>query len=211
MSWIIAIGIAAACFCAMALLLGLPRNLWAGVGAALLLGLAGYGSQANPDQPGAPQIARNAAVSDGKLLVEARMRFRDSNLGSKHLIISDGFARRGDYANAAGVLRGATRKNPKDAEAWLAMANALTAHADGNLSPAALYAYDRAVDAAPGDPGPAFFKGVAMIRAGKLIEAHLLWGEALDKTPSDAPWRADIEMRLRGLEDLLRRIAGQEQ
>ncbi len=209
MSWAVAIGVALAAFLAMVALFRLPRWAWSSVGATLMLGLAGYATQANPDLPGSPRDAVRSADNEGPLIVEARQRFSDTNLPNNYLIISDAFTRRGDFANAAEALRTAVRKHPEDSEAWLAMANALAAHSEGNLSPAALYAYRRAEAAAPNAAGPDFFRGVAMLRSGKLVEAHQLWSRALAKTAPDAPWRADLELRVRGLEELLRRIAAQ--
>lgn len=209
MSWIIAIGLALAAFLAAVLAFRLPRRAWTSMGAALVAGLAGYATQASPDMPGAPKDAARSGENEGPLLVEARKRLGGDSSPSNYLIISDAFTRRGDFASAVEVLRSAVRENPDDAEAWLAMANALAAHSDGHLSPAALYAFRRAELASPDAAGPDFFMGVAMIRQGDLIEAHRLWTRALAKTPADAPWRADLEMRLQGLEALLRRIAQQ--
>jgi cytochrome c-type biogenesis protein CcmH len=209
MNWAIAIGLACAAFTALVLAFRLPRWTWSALGATLMLGLAGYAMQAAPGIPGAPKEAVQATAKEGPLLVEARKRFSDSNVPDNYLIVADAFTRQGDFANAAEALRTAVRKNPDNSEAWLAMANALAAHAEGNLSPAALYAYGRAEAAAPSAAAPDFFKGVAMLRSGKLIEAHKLWSRALAKTPPDAPWRADLQLRVRGLEELLRRIAEQ--
>ena len=63
-----------------------------------------------------------AAAEDGSALVAARHSFAEGAPQSNFAIISDGFARRGDYAKAAGILRGAVRENPEDSDAWLAMA-----------------------------------------------------------------------------------------
>jgi cytochrome c-type biogenesis protein CcmH len=97
-------------------------------------------------------------------------------------------------------------KEPKNGEAWLAMANALVSHADGTLSPAALYAFRRAAIAAPDHPGPPFFLGLAMAQSGRMAEARDLWAQLLEDTPADAPWRADLESRLNRLDQF---IAGQ--
>jgi len=200
-----AVGIALAAM----LLFRVPRAQWTVLGAAMALGLAGYAWQGRPDLPGAPKAGAEAKAADGSAMVAIRRSFADGMPSSDFLIISDGFARRGDFANAAGILRGATRKNPQDGQAWLAMANALVERADGQLTPASLYAYRKAAAANPQDAAPPFFLGVAMIRGGRLIEADQLWRESLSKTPADAPWRKDLEQRLGALEGLMRRIAGQ--
>lgn len=209
MSWAIVIGLALAAFLSAVVVFRLPRWAWTSMGATLAAGLAGYAMQASPDMPGAPKDATRSGDNDGQLLVEARKRLGGDSSPNNFLIISDAFTRQGDFASAVEVLRSATRKNPDDAEAWLAMANALAAHSDGSLPPAALYAYRRAEIASPESVGPEFFMGVAKIRDGDLIEAHRLWTRALAKTPADAPWRPDLEARVAGLGALLRRIAEQ--
>lgn len=209
MSWLFAIGLALAALVVMVAPFRLPRRTWTTLGAALAAGLAGYATQASPDQPGAPASRAEVADKAGPDLVDVRKRLSGNLRTSNYLIVSDAFTRRGDYANAAEVLRGAVRKNPDDAEAWLAMANDLAAHADGNLTPAARYAYRRASAAAPDAPGPEFFMGVAMLRQGDLVEAHKLWSSAFAKAPDDAPWRGDLEARLAELERVMRMIAGQ--
>ena len=209
MSWGIVIALALVTGLAGVLLFRVPRRQWAVLGTALVLGLAGYAWQGHPDMQGAPKAAVATKAVDGSAIVATRQSFADGEPSSKFMIISDGFARRGDFANAASVLRGAVRENPKDGNAWLAMANALVEQADGQLTPAALYAYRQSGDANPDNAGPAFFLGMAMIRSGRLIEGDQLWREALRKTPADAPWRADLEQRVTALETLMRRIAGQ--
>jgi cytochrome c-type biogenesis protein CcmH len=118
---------------------------------------------------------------------------------------ADAFARHGQYADAAGILLGAVDKNPKDADAWLALANALVGHAEGTLSPAALYAYRNAAIAAPNHPGPPFFLGLAMAQSGRFADARSLWADLLASTPPDAPWRADLQDRLTRLDALIAR------
>lgn len=210
MSWFMVMGLGLAAFLVAALALRAPRNGWTAIGAALVLGLAGYGLQASPDVPGAPKDAAELDMKDGKLMVEARRRFfPDMGPGQRQLITADAFARHGRYGDAANALRSAVNQNPRDAEAWLAMANALVGHANGNMTPAALYAYRRAEAAAPTNAGPDFFMGAIMIRNGELVEARKLWGAGLAKSPADAPWRADLEQRIGALDFLMRQIVEQ--
>ena len=98
---------------------------------------------------------------------------------------------------------GAVEKDPNNGEAWLAMANALVSHADGQLTPAALYAFQHASSAAPENPGPTFFLGLALAQSGRLDEAKQLWSELLQRSPPDAPWRSDLEMRLGRLDEFI--------
>jgi cytochrome c-type biogenesis protein CcmH len=213
MSWALVILTALAAF-AVTVLLRAPRKGWEAIGAALLVGIVGYAIQASPGQSGAPKQAAQEAGKSGAALVEARQQLAQaqaSGVGlNRWLVIGDALARNGQYGDAAGVILGAVEQNPKNADAWLAMANALTAHADGNLTPAALYAYGRAAQADPVHPGPPFFLGLALAQSGRLPEARGLWAELLARSPQDAPWRADLAERLKRLDTFIALQAARE-
>jgi cytochrome c-type biogenesis protein CcmH len=180
------------------------RAGWTTVAAALALGLAGYALQANPDLPGAPAGPAAEAGEAGWQLVELRQEMvaGGQRSTSDKLIVADGFARRGQYADAAGILRSAVSDNPRDSEAWLALGNALVEHADGALTQPALLAYRRAEALDPGGLGPGFFLGLALIRQGRFEEARGLWRGALDAAPENAAGREALAERLIRLESL---------
>lgn len=205
MSWALIIALAALAFAALVFLFKVPRGGWEAVGAALLLGLAGYALQGSPAQPGAPKAPAAQNKGNGQALVAARQQLRASGAQgtSSWLVIGDAMARNGQYADAASVLLGAVEKNPKDAEGWLALGNALVGHSEGALTPAALYAYQRAATADPASPGPPFFLGLALAQSGRLNEGRALWAELLARSPKDAPWRADLAERLSKLDQFI--------
>lgn len=202
MTWVFIFLLAALAFCVIAWLLKAPRSGWEAIGAALLFGIAGYGLQGSPGLAGAPKAAAETLSGNPAALVEARRGLSgDKQLPSDNwLVVGDALARNGQYANAAAVLLGAVKKEPRNGEAWLAMANALVGHADGQLTPAALFAYRHAAEVAPDNPGPPFFLGLALAQTGRLAEARQLWGDLLKHTPADAPWRADLEERIARLD-----------
>ncbi|MDG2005248.1 MAG: cytochrome C biosynthesis protein [Novosphingobium sp.] len=210
MSWVLAIGLALAAFLVLVFFLKVPRSGWEATGAALLLGIAGYGLQASPGLDGAPKPAAQKIASDPGALVKARGSVSESELppNNKWVVIADGMARNGQFANAAQVLLGAVEDNPQNGEAWLALANALVSHAEGILTPASLYAFQKASNADPEHPGPPFFLGLAMAQSGRFGEAKALWSELLDRTPEDAPWRENLEMQLGRLDDILAQQEG---
>ena len=204
MSWAITIGLAVLSFIVIAFVLKAPRNGWEAVGAALLLGIAGYALQGRPDLPAAPKLPAENAAGNAAALVEARKaldgQIRSRGGGSNWIVVSDALARHGQYSDAAGILVGALEKDPNNSDAWLALGNALVGHAEGSLSPASLYAYNRAAQIAPEAPGPPFFLGLAMAESGRLAEARQLWGDLLARSPADAPWRADLAGRIARLD-----------
>lgn len=198
MTWVLAFLLALASFLVLAFLLKAPRKGWEAIGAALLLGIAGYGLQGQPGLAGAPKQPVEKVGGDPAALVEARQSLAGQQpvSGDNWIVVSDALVRNGRFADAAEVLLGAVEKNPRNGEAWLAMANALVGHAEGQLTPASLYALQNASRAAPDNPGPTFFLGLALAQTGRLAEARQLWADLLARTPADAPWRADLEMRL---------------
>ena len=117
--------------------------------------------------------------------------------------MSDGQARRGKFAQAAEFLRRGVNDNPQHAEAWLALANALVEHAEGQLTPASLYAYGRADAAEPGHPGISYYLGVALLRSGRPGEARGVWGDMLANAPEDATWREELTVRLERVDAML--------
>jgi cytochrome c-type biogenesis protein CcmH len=211
--WVIALGLAA--FVLLAFLLKAPRKGWEPIGAALLLGLAGFSYQGHPSQPGSPKEPEQRADKSGAALVEARKALASEtampNQPNQWMVIADALSRNGQYGDAAGVVLGAVESDPRNANAWLSLANNLVAHADGILTPASQYAYRRAAQADPQHPGPPFFMGLALAGSGKLTEGRALWADLLTRTPADAPYRADLAERLERLDAFIAAQGQQEQ
>lgn len=209
MSFVPIILVAVAAFALAVLVLRLPRAGWTLFAAALLFGLAGYALQGSPGQSGAPKAASNQPADVGVALVEARRELFGPAPPSQYVTLADGFARRGQFADAAGILRASLEDAPNDPEAWLALANALVENADGQLTPAAMYAFSRAERTDPASPGAGFFLGVALINSGRPVEARKLWTDMLARAPADAPWRAGLEERLKRLDGLTAQMGTQ--
>jgi cytochrome c-type biogenesis protein CcmH len=201
--------VAIAAFAIAVLVLRLPRAGWTLFAAALLFGLAGYALQGSPGEAGAPKAVADQPADVGVQLVEARRELFGPASPSQFVTLADGFARRGQFADAAGILRGSLDKNPNDPEAWLALANALVENAEGQLTPAAMYAFSRAEQADAASPGPGFFLGVALINSGRPMEARKLWADMLARSPADAPWRAGLKERLDRLDVLIAQMGTQ--
>lgn len=205
MSWLLAIALALGAFAVGVVAFRLPRSGWTTLSAALALGLAGYALQASPGTPGAP--ARPVALDEegSWALIDERKALigADARSTNDKLIVADALARQGQYANAAAMLRGAVRDNPRDAEAWLALGNALVEHAGGVLTQPALLAYRRAAEMDPGGVGPGYFLGLGLIRQGQLPQARGVWAATLESASADAAGRDALELRLSRLDALL--------
>lgn len=181
-----------------------PRKGWEAIASALVLGLAGYALQGHPGQAGQPHDEVAKPNIFATTLVDERQKVVGATVQlSSWEMVGDALMRHGDYADAATMLKGAVEKDPKNSAAWLAMASALVGHADGSLSPAALYAFRKASAADPAAPGPPLFLGLALAGSGQFDDARALWVDLLQKAPADAPWRPDLVARLQRLDQII--------
>ena len=202
--WLAVLALAFAAFALAAFALRLPREGFAMFGAVLLVGLAGYAWQGSPGQPSSPKTPATEMSQSGEAMVDARRAlFDDMRPKPDYIMLSDGFARRGRFDEAAGLLRGGLSENPRHMEGWLALAMALTGHADGTVTPAAAYAYERARAIDPANPGPDFFMGTSLLQTGQIRAARDTWADLLERSPPDAPWREEIAARVDRLDDMI--------
>lgn len=206
MTWILAILLAVAAFVVAALVFRMPRTTWTSLAAALVFGLAGYTLQASPDIPGAPKSLTQEAFEDEWQIIDSRKllvgdRYKS---GNEAVLMSDAFARRGQFEDASGFLGHAVQDNPDDFEAWVALGNALTEQADGMLTQAAVYSYRQANIAAPENPAPGYFLGLSLIRQGRMMEARQVWRTALDDMgEEDTEARQFMAERVERLDSML--------
>lgn len=174
------------------------------LGAAFFVGVAGYAWQGEPFQKSAPKENIAASANPNDEAIELRKTMGNKFSSSRDwLIIADAQSRQGKFANAAALLRNAIRENPKDVDLWLGLGNALVGHSGGFISPAAMYAFQKAADISPQHPGPPFFIGLSLVQSGRLDDARTIWQELLDRSKENAPWRPDLEERLARLDEIL--------
>ena len=203
--WLIAIVLTIIALAALIVLGKAPRKSWEAIAAALVFGLAGFAYQARPDLAGSPTAAAPGQGQAGAELVTVRQQLAGEGViaRGRFTVTADALTRQGAFSDAAGLLLGAIEENPRDSGAWLALANNLVGHADGALTPAALYAFRQAAEADPQAAGPPFFLGLALIQNGRPEEGRGQWADLLARTPAAAPWRAGLAGRLQLLDQLL--------
>lgn len=203
--WIIAIGLTLAALAALIVPGRAPRKSWEAIAAALVFGLAGFAYQARPDLAGSPKQpeAAQGKVGAGLVTVRQQLAGEGAIASNRWTVTADALTRQGAFSDAAGFLLGAIEENPRDSGAWLALANNLIGHADGALTPAALYAYRKAAEADPQAAGPPFFRGLALIQNGRPEQGRALWVDLLARTPATAPWRQGLAERLQMLDQLM--------
>lgn len=203
--WIIAFALALSLFLALVVVGRIPRNTWEIAAAVLLLGLAGYAWQGNPGLAGAPRHA--AALAPDKF--DEDMAERRRGLAERYgpagqwLLLSDGLGRQGKTKEAANVLLSGLRQSPEDPNLWLGLGNALVAHADGVVSPGADFAYRRAIGIDPQAPGPRYFYGLALARAGQLQAAKEIWTPLVQSAPEGSGIKAELQFAIARIDILL--------
>lgn len=178
-----------------------PRGSIELLGAALLIGLAGYAWQGRPGLAGSPTPPpADLARPDGDFATERDKVMERFGSAAQVLDAADAFHRQGLDRYAIGIIKGALEKQPNSADLWVGLGNAFVIHNDGMMSPAAQFAFERAARISPDHPGPPFFLGLALAQSGQTDQAAEVWQGLLQKSPPNAPWRADLEVRLAQLQ-----------
>ena len=198
MSWLILFALGAITLVGLSFFARPGRGAIELVAAILLLGFAGYAWQGNPGLAGKPTKPRANHDKPDAIFAEERMLWLP-RVGpeAQMLDTADSLIRNGDAPYAVGILRGAVGRTPDSMPLWLGLANALTVHADGMVTPPARYAFTHAAELAPKHPAPAYFMGLAYAKMGDLETAERAWRGILAMSPGDAPYRPLIEERLK--------------
>lgn len=167
--------------------------------AAIMFGLTGYLLVGRPGLAGAPKLppAATESAGFGEELSDPRGGMGDRfNEANQWLGASDGLMRLGRTESAARMLESGLRRFPRNVDLWVGYGNTMVAHAGGVMTPAAAMAFDKAADIDPTHPGPPFFAGLSLAQGGDYAGARMVWQQLLDRSPADAPWRADLTQRL---------------
>jgi cytochrome c-type biogenesis protein CcmH/NrfG len=201
MGWIVLFVLVLICGLALIKLGKLSRSTYEITAAALLFGIAGYAWQGHPGMAGVSVEPVEKADSFNDDMIDARNEMGERfGTAQEWLIFSDSLNRAGKHGAAANYLRNGVKEHPDDPDLWVGLGNALVVHADGVITPAAQFAFQKAADLSPEHPGPPFFLGLAYAQSGKIDQARTIWTELLARTSKDAPWRADLESRLATME-----------
>lgn len=159
--------------------------------AALLFGATGYAVQGRQNLAGSPRTTADEAQA--MPLTGARHAFFGTfTAAERWLIMADSYSRTGDTMEAVQTMQAAVRAHPDDPELWVGFGNAFVDH-DGMLTPAARFAFFRAIELTPNSPGPRFFYALALLRSGDRDGALAEWRAILVKAPPTASWRPLVE------------------
>ena len=203
MGWVGLVLLGVAAMAAM-MLLGVPRLLWSFVGAALMLGAAGYALQGRPMVPAHAASTDVAPIAVDPALIDLRERMTGRiSMDGAYLIAGDAMLRSGDAQSAAQVVLGGVRKYPQSFTLWMGLGTNLAANDGMQVSPAALFAFRQAMRLAPDHPAPPFFLGMAYVQAGEFAKARPYWLRAVALAPKAAGYHRDLVVRLVALDWVL--------
>ena len=201
--WVLLVALAALA-AAILLLLRFPRRLWTIPATALTLGAAGYAWQGSPGLAGTTvsEVQQAGEIDPGMVALREAM-FGRFNTSYAFFAQADAMTRLGAPDTAARAMLNGTRQAPGDVGVWTGLGLTLAEAGGGGVSPAARFAFDRAMALHPEHPGPPFFLGLAYVRAGQFAEARQWWAKAVELAPAEASYRAELVARLTLLDAFL--------
>jgi cytochrome c-type biogenesis protein CcmH/NrfG len=179
------------------------KGLWQIAAAAVLLGMTGYALQGRPSAPTSPAKSLAASEVGATQLIDIRADMDQSFGGAKRwLVTADSFAKQGDYASAASYIQSGLRSDPKSPDLWSALGLQLMLASEGQMSPPAQLAFDKARAIRPNHPAPYYFAGLARMISGDLNGGVLLWEKTLSLATPNAKWKVGIETQLQAAKAL---------
>lgn len=188
--WVIIVALAGAVLLGMWPWLRRDMGALQFVGAALLLGLAGYSWSGKPSMAGEPKTAEDArARPDTDFAQLRRDLFPQFDRSGSALSLAETMNRMGRSDAAVTMLRGELDKSPRSMVLWLGLADALVQHGGGMLTPAAQLAFEKAANVAPDHPAPHFFYAVALLRMGQFDQAEQFLQRVLALPQTNDKWR----------------------
>lgn len=190
----------------------LPVRKLAPIATAVLLGLAGYAWQGSPGLAGKPVTAGTERVRFDEALAKKRTEIGERISGAtRWLVISDGYARRGDTQNAVNIFQSGLREFPDDPNLWVGLGNALVMHGNGTLTPAANYAFKQAMRLQPEGISPSYFYGLALAESGEFAQSRDIWLRLAARLPEDFALREELIRNVALLQELVKRRDAQSQ
>ena len=163
-------------------------------------------------RPADPPAA--AAFSEPVERLAARLEANPDNLEG-WLLLGRSYVVLQRYPEAADALRQAAALSGGDPEVlgmlgeaivwalWFAGLAAAARNDRGVVVPEAVSIFRQALDARPEDPAARFHLALARAQAGEVREAYDLWLALAADTPTDAPWRGDLEELIRQATEML--------
>jgi len=163
-------------------------GLYATVGAPNLV--------ANP-----PQVAKqddNHGNDDMAILVDrlaAKVR-ENPSAPEGWSLLARSYRQLARFADAAEAYQHYIALVPEDGDAYSGYGEAVTAAADGAVTPQALSAFVRALQIDRTDPRARFYVGISRAQAGAPRDAIAIWREMTASAPKDAQWVDTVRQQM---------------
>jgi cytochrome c-type biogenesis protein CcmH len=133
----------------------------------------------------------SAAVAISRSVGAGSERGGESPAAKDWRVVGWAYAQAGNAGAAAAAYRRAAAIEPRNAENWSSLGEALQV-ASAALVPEAESAFRKAMEIDPGDPRARYFLAVQKDLAGDHKGAVESWLALLKDTPPGAPWEADL-------------------
>ncbi len=167
---------------------------WALIGAAAIaLGAGGYAVYQRNLAPTATTSAAPTQAEIGSSIASLEAKLKDNpNDAEGWRMLGWSLFETGKFAESAGAYKRATQLDPKKAEYFSSLGEALVLAGKGDVPPDAKAAFDTAIALDAKDPRARYFLAVAKDISGDHKGAIDDWFALLNETPSGAPWEADV-------------------
>ena len=185
-----------------------------GIGVALLLPLVAvpiYLRLGMPEMPDRPLAERQDVLEQRQAL--ARFEDMAERLASRLKTMPDDlqglkllgrtYAVLERHGESVEAYRRAAALDPTDGTLLSLLGEALVYEANGEVTPEAVQAFDRALLVEPMDSAARFYRALAFAQAGDSKGAYDGWLALAKDAPADAPWR---DMLMANLEDAAKRL-----
>jgi len=160
------------------------------------------GSPDLPAQPLAERLAKPADQSTPAELIaraEAHLALNPDD-GQGWEVLAPIYLRLGRPADAVTAYQHAIRLNGDSAARQLGLGQAMSAAADGKITPEAEAVFKHALELDPKDMRPQFYIIDGWMQQGRLPEARDLIRKLLAEAPADVPWRDQAQAALTRLD-----------
>lgn len=194
--WLVVMALSGAVLLALGAIARVPRGALGMAVVAIALALSGYAWQGHPELPSAPAFALREGANFNAADARAHPMKPAFTREDMALNTADAMVRAHNSAGAVALLKSELATEPKNAQLWDGLGRSLIANGDGLITPAALFAFDKAAATDPADPIPQIMHALALAQNGRYDESAQMMTQLLAHTPKNAPWRAEIEEKL---------------
>jgi cytochrome c-type biogenesis protein CcmH len=177
----------------------------------LALALVGYTYAGAPALPAQPAQRETAPPQPTATLDTLRAQLlNDPGNISLWLQLAEALQESGNSDAALEAMAVASAAMPISADLWVMRGQLLVQRSNGEITPAARFAFDRAAEIDPKHPAPRYMLALAWVMQGKPQEAKPILEALVTDTPTDVPYRANIDRLLRGVTAMVAAGVGSE-